>query len=53
MCSSVDNGSFLVQTQWDSGRGNAHFEISGKGVNRDEDDHVQTARDKRKYVKLI
>ncbi|XP_050971611.1 kinesin-like protein kif7 isoform X2 [Labeo rohita] len=52
MCSSVDNGSFLVQTQWDSGRGNAHFEISGKGVNRDEDDHVQTARDKRKSINV-
>lgn len=51
MCVSEDNGSFSEQTQWESGRGNTHYETSGKRVNQDEDGHVQTARDKRKYVK--
>ncbi|KTG32585.1 hypothetical protein cypCar_00019626 [Cyprinus carpio] len=49
---SVDNSSFSEQTQWDSGRGNTHYETSGKGVNRDEDGHVQTARDKRKSINV-
>ncbi|XP_042583162.1 kinesin-like protein kif7 isoform X1 [Cyprinus carpio] len=52
MCGSVDNGSFSDQTQWESGQGNAYYETSGKGVNRDEDGHVQTTRDKRKSINV-
>ncbi|CAM4518052.1 unnamed protein product [Leuciscus chuanchicus] len=52
MGSSVDSSSFSDQTQWDSGHGNAYYETSGKGVNRDEDGHVQTTRDKRKSINV-
>ncbi|KAK9971377.1 hypothetical protein ABG768_024747 [Culter alburnus] len=49
---SVDSSSFSDQSQWDSGHGNAYYETSGKGVNRDEDGNVQTARDKRKSINV-
>uniref|UniRef100_A0A8C1WUM2 Kinesin family member 7 n=1 Tax=Cyprinus carpio TaxID=7962 RepID=A0A8C1WUM2_CYPCA len=49
---AISHDSFSEQTQWDSGRGNTHYETSGKGVNRDEDGHVQTARDKRKSINV-
>lgn len=52
MGASVDSSSFSDQTQWDSGHGNAYYETSGKGVNRDEDGHVQTTRDKRKSINV-
>ncbi|XP_051755402.1 kinesin-like protein kif7 isoform X2 [Ctenopharyngodon idella] len=49
---SVDSSSFSDQTQWDSGHGNAYYETSVKGVNRDEDGHVQTVSDKRKSINV-
>ncbi|XP_052417964.1 kinesin-like protein kif7 [Carassius gibelio] len=49
MCASVDNGS--DQTQWESRR-DTYYETSGKGLNRDEDGHVQTTRDKRKSINV-
>lgn len=48
---SVDSSSYSEQTQWDSTHGNTHCESSRK-LNRDEDGHMQTTRDKRKSINV-